>query len=530
MDRLKLFDTVLRPVTAFLHDALNRVDNDPDLAETARPLIEAIEAVPGSGRVAIYLRGASDTAQLVSGPSFSSVESDMLRSRIDETLSGASLPGLPAIMAVSLDNGPVHRTRLFPLRIAGEEPAAILITVRDPKDEADDTVFSSFLDEITQLAGIVVEDRRLRSKMTDQQTMLSVLLSAAPDAIVRIDRQGTILDFTGSAERVFGWTASDMIGKPLSLLMPEPYASQHDDYLAAFLETGERKLPDFGRTLQARHKSGHVFPVEVALSELPGRDGPEFIGIVRDISRRVAREAEVESLRDALDAAALQSALGEFAATIAHELNQPLTAIANYMDALELRLKSPRDGDLEEALELARKSAAQARLGGQVIARTRRMTLRGDSEMKLDDFHGAVAEAMAMLSHAPSAKGVAIRFSHEGRRDPSLFDRVQVQQILINLVSNALRAMADQQGAELTVVTRQSASVLELIVRDTGPGIADDDKPKIFDRFFRRSRSGMGLGLSIVRRLAQAHGGDITLADAIGGGAEFTLTLPRRVV
>ena len=200
------------------------------------------------------------------------------------------------------------------------------------------------------------------------------------------------------------------------------------------------------------------------------------------------------------------------------------------MDALELRLKSPRDGDLEEALELARKSAAQARLGGQVIARTRRMTLRGDSEMKLDDFHGAVAEAMAMLSHAPSAKGVAIRFSHEGRRDLSLFDRVQVQQILINLVSNALRAMADQQGAELTVVTRQSASVLELIVRDTGPGIADDDKPKIFDRFFRRSRSGMGLGLSIVRRLAQAHGGDITLADAIGGGAEFTLTLPRRVV
>ena len=528
MNNTQHLDTVLRPVTTFLDEALGRVDASRVLSETAQPLIRAIEAVPGAGRVAVFLNGGIVGPLFVSGPSFEIHEVEALSALI------ADIPTAPPMRSVETralsDESELHRVRLFPLRVSGEQPAALLVTVRDPADQEDYSVFDTFMDQIAQIAGIIVEDRRLRSKMTDQQSVLEALLGAAPDAIIRINRSGTILDFLGSASRLFGWRAEEIVGKSLTILMPEPHSARHGNYIDAFLQTGERRLPDFGRRLQACHKTGKTFPIEIALNQLPGREDVEFIGIVRDISHRVARETEIDALREALDAAALQSALGEFASIIAHELNQPLTAIANYMDALELRLASPSPENLDTAMELAKRSGAQARLGGKVIARTRRMALRGETEPRMDSFHDAVAETMSMMAHGPAAKGVMIRYRQEGTDSPSLFDRVQIQQIVMNLSSNALRAMAGMDRAELTVTSRQTEDTLELVVRDTGPGIAEVDRPKIFERFFRRSKSGMGLGLSIVRRIANAHGGDIRLTDSIGSGAEFTLTLPRRIV
>ncbi|MEL6258818.1 MAG: HAMP domain-containing sensor histidine kinase, partial [Pseudomonadota bacterium] len=215
---------------------------------------------------------------------------------------------------------------------------------------------------------------------------------------------------------------------------------------------------------------------------------------------------------------------------IAHELNQPLTAIANYMDALDLRLETPTQDNIEVAIDLSRKAGAQARLGGEIIRRTRRMALHNESELAMENFHAVVSEALSIISKTPTAAGVTIERRTEGPSAPALIDKVQIQQVVINLASNALRAMQASQKRVLTVTTRQSEQELELVVGDTGPGVPDADKPKIFDRFFRRSENGMGLGLSVVSRIATAHGGEIRLKDASGGGAEFTLTLPRRVL
>lgn len=529
MDNSQFLDSILRPVTAFLDEVLSHPGAHRGLEQTAEPLIRAIEAVPGAGRVAVFLDQEETDPAFVSGPSFQPNEVEVLTSLVsrqsrDVGRSSATEAFLP------VEGGNPNRVRLFPLRVPSERPTAILVTVRDPVDDTEQTVFDAFMDQIAQLAGIVVEDRRLRSKMAEQQSVLEALLGAAPDAIIRIDRGGTILDFLGGAERIFGWTATDVIGHPLVLLMPAPHALRHDDYIDAFLATGERKLPDFGRRLQAKHKSGKIFPIEVALSQLPGRDDVEFIGIVRDISQRVERESELDAMREALDAASLQSALGEFAATIAHELNQPLTAIANYMDAVELRLSQPSKDNLAVATDLAGKAAAQARLGGEIIRRTRRMALHSESEMAMESFHAAIGEALSIIDKTAAAAGVAVHVRAEGSDDPSLFDRVQIQQVALNLVSNALRALEGAETQTVNVTTRQSEDELELVVQDSGSGVPDVDKPKIFDRFFRRSKNGMGLGLSVVRRIAVAHGGEIRVGDAPIGGAEFTLTLPRRVL
>ena len=236
MNNTQHLDTVLRPVTTFLDEALGRVDASRVLSETAQPLIQAIESVPGAGRVAVFLNGGIVGPLFVSGPSFEIHEIEALSAVIADI---ATEPPMRSIETRALSNeSELHRVRLFPLRVSGEQPAALLVTVRDPADQEDHSVFDTFMDQIAQIAGIIVEDRRLRSKMTDQQSVLEALLGAAPDAIIRINRSGTILDFLGSASRLFGWRAEEIVGKSLTILMPEPHSARHGNYIDAFLQTG----------------------------------------------------------------------------------------------------------------------------------------------------------------------------------------------------------------------------------------------------------------------------------------------------
>ena len=528
MNEAQYLEMTLVPVTTFLTAALEEMGGSEELERTAAPLIHALEAVPGAGRAAVFLDPGDDSPpRFIAGPSFSASEVDAVCRLMRGYNGGLVGPG-PFEAELAEAGGAPNFIRLFSLKVPDEVPGAIIVTVRDQPDDQQHTVLDAFMDQIARLAGVVVEDRRLRSRLLDQQSMLQGLIDAAPDAIIRMDCDGRIQDFLGQAAGMFGWTVDEIVEQHVSMLMPDPHARRHDDYVRAYLETGERKLLNFGRRLQALHKSGKTFPVEIALSELRVGGEVAFIGIIRDISLRVAREQEVDALREAIDAASRQSALGELAATIAHELNQPLTAIANYMDALELRLSTPGADHLDTALDIIRKTAAQARLGGEIIRRTRRMALKGETEPAPAVFADTVAEAVALISKTPRSAGVTIAVEHAGDREPVLFDRIQVQQVVINLASNAIRALQGCERAVLSVLTRQDQDKLELVVRDTGPGIPDEDKARIFDRFFRRSDNGMGLGLAIVRRIATAHGGEVVVRDAPGGGAEFALTLPRR--
>lgn len=529
MKSTPFLDAVLEPVTAFIDEAVDALVAGKSLSLTAESLIRAIELVPGAGRVAVFLadRGEAEF-KFVAGPSFTPDEVETLRHMLaeaaTETLEASVLEADFGKM-----NGNRQELRIFPLSVPKERPAALLVTARDQIGDQTALVFDEFMDQIVRLAGVVVEDRRLRARMLEQQSVLRALVGAAPDAIIRIDRYGTVLDYMGRAEALFGWRPEEIVGANVAKLMPEPHASRHGDYVESFLETGKRKLPDFGRRLTAMRKDGSTFPVEIALSHLPGYETAEFIGIVRDISGRVEREQELDGMREALDDATRQSALGELAATIAHELNQPLTAIANYMDALELRLARLDHDDRDRLVELARKAGAQARLGGEIIRRTRRMATKGESEPVVNDFHTAISEALALVSQTPSARGVRIETRQSGEDGRARFDRVQMQQVLINLASNAFRAMEDSERRCLTVETVVGGDTARLVVSDTGPGVAEADRPKLFERFFRRSGDGMGLGLAVVKRIVAAHGGQIAVDDNPGGGAQFRLNIPRHL-
>lgn len=528
VENTRFLDIVLRPVTEFLDEAVGSLVGGEELARTAEPLIQAIESIPGAGRVAVYLADAEAARfDFVAGPSFSAEEIDTL----------GQLLGTSRLECGNRQSAGIKRAdtgaqspqlRMFRLNVPGEQPAAVLVTTHDAGAGEREAVFDDFMDQIVQLAGIIVEDRRLRARTVEQQSVLEALTGTAPDAIIRIDRKGVVLDFLGRAEDLFGYEASEIVGQKINRLMPERHAERHDDYIEAFLRSGRRKLPDFGRRLQARRKDGSLFPVEIALSEIARQKSTEFIGIVHDISERVARESEIHDLRDALDRAARQSLLGELAAIIAHELSQPLTAIANYMDALELRLSRLDVAEKDELTDLARRAGAKARLGGEIVRRTRRMTLRGDSEREENDFHSAIGEAVALVSRTPEAQNVLIELHREGGSGTAIFDRVQIQQVVINLMTNALRAVEGCAERHVSITSRVGTSHVELIVEDSGPGIPEADRPRLFERFFTRHREGLGLGLAVVKTIADAHFGRIELDDAPGGGARFRLILPRR--
>lgn len=526
MTNAKSYEELVALIARQLQTAVDALVQNLPMSKTAEACIHAIEAAPGSGRVAILLTDDRDKGYtVVAAPSFSAQECESLVNVLantarDERQSIEVEADLPTV------DVPRQTLRLFPLSVEGERPTTVLVTARDMSGDTVDPVLDSFIDQISRLAGVVVEDRRLRIRMAEQQSIMSGIVAAAPDAIIRIDRYGTILDFAAKSEKLFGYSADEVTGRNVSILMSEPYASHHDRYIDAFLETGTRKLPDFGRRLQAKRKDGSLFWVEIALSHIYGQGTAEFVGVVRDITRRLETEAEAEKMREALDAAARQSSLGELAASIAHELNQPLTAIANFMDAVELRLRSG-EVDKKALIDIAKKAGAQARLGGEIVRRTRRLAVHGETEPKVDDLHASVGEAISILRNSPLAEGVDVQHHMTGDEKTAAFDRINIQQVVTNLAANALRAMADQTDARLIIETNVRSDHVELIVSDNGPGIADEDKPSIFDRFYTKTANGMGLGLAIVKRIAEAHQGSISVEDNQGGGAVMRMSFPR---
>jgi two-component system sensor kinase FixL len=520
------FDAVLKPISTLLGDAIASLVEGHSLAQTAAPLVRAIEAIPGAGRIAMFLSEAE-------GGAFACVAAPNLR---DEFISYLSRDLRRIVGSRQLEPGEeieamsgTERVRVFPLSVPNETPRAVIVTVRDPAGPQVSEQLDLFLDRFAQLAGIVVEDRRLRTRIGQQRAVFEALVGAAPDAIIRIDKHSTILDFLGKAEQIFGYAPADAVGKNVAILMPEPAASLHSSYVENCVVSGRRQLRDFSRPLTARRRDGTIFPVEIGLGQIPGRDTVEFIAIIRDISRRVALETEMTEMRQALELAGRQSALAELAATIAHELNQPLTAIVNYVEALELRLGKLDGVETGPLVELARQAGEQARLGGQVIRRTRQLVTAGASEPVRGDFHSVVAEAARLVATMPGVREVVVNVTAEGAGGEAQFDRVEIQQVVINLAANALKALAGRANGRLDIRSLGEDKTVTLIVTDNGPGIEEADKRQLFERFFRKGGSGMGLGLSVVKRIVDAHHGTIEVSDNPSGGASFRMSLPRAI-
>jgi two-component system sensor kinase FixL len=358
-----------------------------------------------------------------------------------------------------------------------------------------------------------------------REAHLQSILDTVPDAMIVIDEHGLMQSFSSAAERQFGWKADEVLGRNVSLLMPEPYRTAHDSYLHRYMGTGERRIIGIGRVVVGERKDGTTFPMELAVGEMISGDRRYFTGFVRDLTERQDAERRLQDVQGELVHVSRLTALGEMASALAHELNQPLTAAANFMKGC-LLLLDREPTDKPRLKEVIGQAADQALRAGQIIRRLRDFVAKGEADRRIENLPQLLEEAGALAMIGARERNVRLRFDLDPSVALVLVDKVQIQQVALNLLRNAVDAMEDSPRRDLVVTAAPAEDdMVEVSVRDTGPGISPDVAGQLFQPFMTTKAHGMGVGLSISRTIIEAHGGRIWVEDNPGGGAVFKFTL-----
>ena len=364
-------------------------------------------------------------------------------------------------------------------------------------------------------------------ELREREAHLQSILDTVPDAVVVIDERGLVQSFSAAAERLFGWSAPEVIGRNVNMLMPSPYREAHDSYLARYMRTGERRIIGIGRVVVGLRRDGSTFPMELSVGEIKVASHRFFTGFVRDLTERQQTEARLQELQSELVHVSRLTAMGEMASALAHELNQPLSAIANYLRGSRRLLEKGDPADLPRLAEALDRAGDQAIRAGDVIRRLRDFIGRGETERRIESISKLIEEASALALVGVKELGVRVTMQFDPRADLVLADRVQIQQVVINLLRNAVDAMRGADVAELKVrAAAQGDGFTVVSVSDTGSGMTDEVKARLFEPFMTTKKDGMGVGLSICRTIVEAHGGSIWATNNPGGGATFAFTLP----
>lgn len=359
----------------------------------------------------------------------------------------------------------------------------------------------------------------------EQATRLESMINAVPDALVTIDERGLIRFFNAAAERMFKYAAAEIIGQNVKILMPAPYSAEHDGCLERYLRTGERRIIGLGRIVVARRKDGSTFPIELAVGEALAKGQHIFTGLIRDISDRQETERRLHEVQADLIHVSRLSAMGELASALAHELNQPLTAISNYcLAAQQLIERGPEHA--QRASEIVGKSIEQALRAGQIIRQLRSFVQKHEVERLPAEIDKVVDEASALAFIGLKEKDIRVTIERQGLLPAVPIDRIQIQQVLINLIRNAVDAMEGQKRRDLTIRIAADDKDVRISIIDTGSGIPRDMEGKLFRAFATSKPTGMGVGLSISRSIAEAHHGRLWFEANPSGGTIFHLTLP----
>jgi two-component system sensor kinase FixL len=372
-----------------------------------------------------------------------------------------------------------------------------------------------------------IGERRLRESEDSRyrQAQLQSILDTVPEAMIVIDERGIMRSFSATAERLFGWTANEAIGKNVSILMPQPYRREHDGYLDRYRTTGERRIIGIGRIVVGERKDGSTFPMELAVGE--ARIGPEryFTGFVRDLTERRTQERRMQDLQSELVHVSRLTAMGEMASSLAHELNQPLSAITSYLRGAATLLKAEQV-DKDRVREVLDRSADQALRAGDIIKRLREFVAKGETQQTLENPGILLEEAAALALVGAREQGVRVSLRCDRELPDIVVDKIQIQQVALNLIRNAIEAMETTNHRDLTVAVARRGGAALFSVTDTGTGISPEIAPHLFQPFVTSKANGMGVGLSICRTIIEAHGGHISAGPNKGGGTVFEFTVP----
>jgi two-component system, LuxR family, sensor kinase FixL len=383
----------------------------------------------------------------------------------------------------------------------------------------------------SKVARDITAAKRARAELAAREAHLQSVLDTVPDAMIVIDTKGTINSFSTAAERLFGYKSAEAISRNVSMLMPSPYQEQHDGYLERYAKTGERRIIGKGRLVVGKRKDGSTFPMELAVGEMHSGERRFFTGFVRDLTERQQTQLRMQELQAELIHMSRFTTLGEMASTLAHELNQPLTAAASYLNGVRRLLDNFKTENLPMLRDAVERAAEQALRAGQIIRRLREFVARGESERQIEDLRKLIEEASALALVGAKETGVRVSYEFDPQAVTVLADKVQVQQVLVNLMRNAVEAMQEVEQRELKVSTRRlDRETVQIDVADTGPGIAPEIATQLFQPFVTTKRHGMGVGLSISRTIIESHGGHLWVQARDGGRAMFHLTLRTTVL
>lgn len=368
--------------------------------------------------------------------------------------------------------------------------------------------------------------RRVVADLEAREAHLKSILATVPDAMIVIDEHGTIQSFSATAERQFGWAQQEAVGRNVSLLMPNPYRDSHDRYLQRYLSSGERRIIGIGRVVVGERKDGSTFPMELSVGEMKSADQRYFTGFVRDLTERQVAERRLQDLQGELVHVGRITALGEMASALAHELNQPLTATANFMKGC-LMLLDREPVDRTRLREMISHAGDQALRAGQIIRRLRDFLSKGEADRRPEGLPQLLEEAGALAMIGAREKDVRLTFRIDPRAGRVMADKVQVQQVTLNLIRNAIEAMDGSAVRDLVVGAGPAANdMVEIFVSDTGHGISSELATRLFQPFMTTKDQGMGVGLSISRTIIEAHGGRIWAEPNPDGGTVVRFTLP----
>lgn len=362
----------------------------------------------------------------------------------------------------------------------------------------------------------------------DANERLIALLDAAVDALVIIDAKGNIELFNHAAQIMFGYSKQEVFGQNIKMLMPAPFSIEHDKYLSSYLASGEAKIIGKGRKVKGKKSNGEEFPIFLSVGEVKDSSHIQFVGIIRDISEQERDRIEASQSRERLSHASRLSSMGELAAGIAHEMNQPLSAISSYAQASKRLLHSAtRDSEIKVVAALD-KICDQAIRASEVINRLRTFVKKRVAQRETVDLNALIFETvnLAKVDTRIFDHEVILELCHHHK--PQLIaDPVQIQQVLLNLIRNGIDAMEHIKGAPLRIHSQWlSDKIIEVSVIDCGPGIDEKNSSDIFNPFFTTKEAGMGMGLTVSQNIIHAHGGSIYFGLRQTSGCIFSFSLP----
>jgi PAS domain S-box-containing protein len=390
----------------------------------------------------------------------------------------------------------------------------------------------------------IEEVKQAEASARENEARLRGVFESAVEGIVTIDQRGTIQTVNPAVEKTFGYTREEMIGQNVKILMPEPFASAHDEYLQSYLTTGRRKIIGIGREVVGRRKDGSTFPVDLSVSEVRVGDRRIFTGMIRDITQRKAMEDEARERQAQVAHLERVSTMGQMASGLAHELNQPLGAIANYAKACRSMVESGAGGGGQappaRVADMLSEIQSQAMRAGEIIQRLRAFVKKRHPKPRPTDANELVQETLRLLAFELRTSGVRLALRFAADLPQVLADQVQIGQVLVNLIRNALDALQERDGCDnhgsnknnndvrrLTLTTSCSAdsSAVTVAVADNGCGVLPEHMPRLFDAFFTTKSNGLGVGLALCRTIVEDHGGQLTAEQNPAGGMTFTLKL-----